>query len=86
MYYCICNNSGKSTNEDTGMATRHNPTWETTVNNDARKFGHIIDFSAAAFALGYEYISWNDYIYFVWKDETGFLWEENTGLTREDLK
>jgi len=63
----------------------YNPTWETTVHNDARKFGHINEFSDAAWALGYEYISWNDRIYLLWEDETGFLWSQDTQLLRDYL-
>lgn len=64
---------------------QHLPTWIDTVHNDARKFGHINEFSDAAWALGYKYICWNDRIYILWEDETGFLWANDIQLLREDV-
>jgi len=67
------------------FSEEHNPTWETTVHNDARKFGHINEFARAAFELGYKYICWNDRIYVIWEDKTGYMWETDTQLLREYL-
>ncbi len=64
----------------------HNPTWQTTIHNDARKFGHIDEFANIAHSLGYEYISWNDIIYQVWPDNGGFIWTASTTLHRKDVK
>ena len=65
---------------------KHNPTWQTTVNNDARKFGHILDFSEAAFALGYEYIAWCGRVYHIWADDSGYIWQESLNMDSTDLK
>ena len=62
------------------------PTWEDTIHNDARKFGHIDEFAKVAYSLGYKYISWNDRIYEVWADESGFIWTGSTNIHRSAIK
>ena len=64
----------------------HNPTWQNTIHNDARKFTHVDKFAGVAYAVGYDYIVWNGIVYQVWVDETGFVWTGGTNLIRSDVK
>ena len=64
----------------------YNPTWETTIHNDARKFVHVDKFAEAAYAIGYDYIVWCGMVYQVWADETGFIWTGSTNIHRSAIK
>ena len=64
----------------------HNPTWENTIHNDARKFAHVDKFAEAAYVIGYDYIVWCGMVYQVWADSTGFIWTGSTNLSRSDIK
>lgn len=69
-----------------GFDVIHPPTWRNTLNNDARKFGHITELTNVAVQVGYQYICWNDRIYLIVTDDTDYAWEADTGWTIDLLE
>lgn len=62
------------------------PTWMNTIHNNARNYGHILDFSQAAGILGYAFVLWNDEVYACTElDEHGDWMAVAAGWDTEDV-